>query len=114
MKIRMWYGDTDTYQGRAFHHFYSQSLSSASVVIYAGHSGLGEYLSPEAIYRRSGLKLNLPKERYQILFFNGCNSYPYYNLEYFAKKSTEQDPNGTKNLDIITNGLPTYFYAIPP
>lgn len=48
---------------------------------------------------------------YQMIYWAGCNSYSYYTKPFFDFKANlrEQDPNGTKSLDIISNGLPSYF-----
>lgn len=51
-------------------------------------------------------------EKYQMVYWGGCNSYSYYTLPFFEFKSHVAngiDPNGTKGLDIIANGLPSYF-----
>src|SRR5690349_6278504 len=49
---------------------------------------------------------------YQLVYWGGCNSYSYYTLPFFDLKtefSNGADPKGTKNLDIIANGLPSLF-----
>ena len=92
-----------------FHHAYRHALEKASVMIYDGHSGLGGHLDLEAIESANGFSIKIPKDRYQIYFFNSCTSYSYYNTKYFEKKKTSTDRKGTKNLDILTNGLETYF-----
>ncbi|GIL17358.1 MAG: hypothetical protein BroJett040_11090 [Oligoflexia bacterium] len=107
IEILLFFGPTSLYGGSHFHHFIKYSLENDSVMIYAGHSGLGEYLNLTKIEMRNGFKVAFP-EKYQIYFFNGCSSYPYYNSYYFSRKG------GTKNLDILTNGLATYFSAIVP
>jgi hypothetical protein len=45
---------------------------------------------------------------YQIIYWAGCNSYSYYTLPFFKFKG------GTKNLDIIANGLPSFFSLNAP
>lgn len=40
---------------------------------------------------------------YQLIYWAGCNSYSYYTLPFFKLKG------GSKNLDIISNGLPSFF-----
>lgn len=114
MRVRLFFGPTDTYSAEGFFKFYQQALQQASLLVYAGHSGLGEYLDLPTLQRQSGLSFAMPRDRYQVLFFNGCSSYPYYNQQYLKLKMSAQDPRGTKNLDIITNGLATLFYAITP
>lgn len=48
---------------------------------------------------------------YQIIYWAGCNSYSYYTKPFFDFKANliDQDPIGSKSLDIISNGLPSYF-----
>lgn len=49
---------------------------------------------------------------YQVVYWGGCNSYSYYTLPFFefkAQASAGLDPRGTRGLDIIANGLPSYF-----
>ncbi len=51
-------------------------------------------------------------DQYQLVYWAGCNSYSYYTLPFFdlkAKKNPTMDPRGTKNLDIISNTLPSLF-----
>ena len=42
-------------------------------------------------------------DRYQVIYWAGCNSYSYYTIPFFAFKG------GSKNLDIIANGLSSLF-----
>jgi hypothetical protein len=79
-----------------FIKYFSQALVDSQLVAYDGHSGLGGNLEYD---RFSSLKL---PNFYQIFFFNGCSSYPYFNQMYFNQK-----PAGKKNLEVITAGLPT-------
>ncbi len=51
-------------------------------------------------------------DQYQLIYWGGCNSYSYYSLPFFkfkAAKDPQNDPNGTKKLDILGNGLPSLF-----
>ena len=52
-----------------------------------------------------------PTSDYQLVYWAGCNSYSYYTQPFFQFKATlnPQDPKGTKGLDIISHGLPSYF-----
>ena len=79
-----------------FSSAFTEALKNSHLVAYDGHSGLGGNLDFErfALDKLPGF--------YQIFFFNGCSSYPYFNNMYFSKK-----PAGKKNLEIITAGLPT-------
>lgn len=114
VRYRIFFGASTIYEGLAFQRFLSYSLMNASIVLYAGHSGLGEYLNLDLMQNNAQLKMTANQQRYQIYYFNSCSSYPYYNSQYFNLKRTAADPKGTKNLDIITNGLSTLFLAIAP
>jgi hypothetical protein len=82
--------------------------------MYGGHSGLGGHLDMPSMERMEGFTLTPPKDRYQIYYFNSCTSWTYYNLPYLRRKATESDPKGSKNLDILANGLETYFTVMGP
>lgn len=96
-----------SFSSKAFHHVYKDALENSSVIIYDGHSGLGGNLNVSYIESYREFKIKLDKNQYQILFFNSCSSYPYYNNDYFYMKSNSINKKGTKNLDIITAGLST-------
>jgi hypothetical protein len=83
-------------QDETFVEYFSEALTTSQIVSYDGHSGLGGNLEYERF-----LANKLPGF-YQIFFFNGCSSYPYFNQMYFSQK-----PAGKKNLEVITAGLPT-------
>ena len=93
----------------AFHWFYKDAIENASIMLYGGHSGLGAHLDLDSIEENLGETINFNTKRYQIFFFDSCTSYRYYNNMYFDRKKTAKDPNGTKKLDIFTNGLATTF-----
>jgi hypothetical protein len=116
--VRMFFGVTNVGHDGAgwFYQFLADSLQNNSVMIYSGHSSLGQGLNLGQIERYLGFGFHLVpnKDRYQIYYFNGCSSYGYYNQDYFARKATPQDPNGTQNLEVLTNGLSTYFYTMGP
>lgn len=50
-------------------------------------------------------------KKYQLVYWGGCNSYSYYTEPFFKLKASlsNDDPNGTRYLDIIANALPSYF-----
>ncbi len=51
--------------------------------------------------------------QYQLIYWGGCNSYSYYTKPFFelkARAANGSDPKGTKSLDIVANGLPSYFH----
>jgi hypothetical protein len=110
LKVFMFFGESGIDErSTPFHFAYRHALEKASVMIYDGHSGLGGHLDLDSIEAANQFQIKIPKDRYQIYFFNSCTSYSYYNTLYFEKKKTATDRKGSKNLDILTNGLETYF-----
>ncbi len=79
-----------------FHQQLIPALETSDIFVYDGHSGLGANLALEYFP-----EINFNQKLYQLFFFNGCSSYPYYNETYFEAKG------GSKYLDIMTSGLPT-------
>ena len=73
------------------------------MLLYDGHSGLGDNLD---LARFTGAKLD--PEKYQLFVFNGCSTYPYLNGMYFRAKG------GSRNLDVITAGLPEFATSSGP
>lgn len=80
-----------------------------------GHSRVGSGFDAEIFWN---MVVNSPDyysvtPGYQLVYWGGCNSYSYYTLPFFefkARVANGADPNGTKGLDIIANGLPSYFH----
>jgi hypothetical protein len=71
------------------------AIRKADVFIYNGHSYIGAGpLDPE-LYRKEDFTSG-----YQLLWFDSCISYNYYEKDFFTIKD-----GGSKNLDLITNGL---------
>lgn len=71
------------------------AIKNSDVFLYNGHSYIGYGPLDPSNFRAS----DFPSS-YQILFIDGCVSYNYYNADYVPLKS-----GGTKNLDIIVNGM---------
>jgi hypothetical protein len=110
--VRLFFAPSDIEEdSRAFHYFYRDSLANAAMMIYDGHSGLGDFLDVDDVEKAEKFKIPLNQNRYQIYFFNSCSSYPYYNEMYFSRKATSEDPKGIRKLNIITDGLSTGFVA---
>jgi hypothetical protein len=99
----------------SFYGFLKDSYETGGVMMYSGHSSLGRGLNLAEIESWMNVKLQPDCKNYQIYFFNGCSSYGYYNQDYFARKAAcgNGDAKGTRNLDVLTNGLETYFVAMP-
>lgn len=84
------------------------------VFAWFGHSRVGGAFDAQTfrgMLRRDPDYYSL-SPNYQVIYWGGCNSYSYYTLPFFelrAQTSQGRDPKGTKGLDIIANGLPSYF-----
>jgi hypothetical protein len=103
--VRLFWGVTNIGdESNAFFCMAKEAAERGSVFLYAGHSRVGlldlKYMGDQI---DSPIKMN--HNQYQLYGFFGCSSYSYYNLSYFAAKASNTDPEGTKNADIITNGV---------
>jgi hypothetical protein len=78
---------------------YLEAFWHADVFSYTGHSHFGHGPLEPTHYWRG----NFP-ERYQVMLVNSCLSYNYYDLDF-----VEMHPNGSRDLDIVMNGLPAYW-----
>lgn len=90
-----------------FFAFAGNVMKLTDLFIYSGHSYEGRYFNLQKLFQAGGR--GLPLNKYQIMFFNACTTYSYYNFNYFKAKRSAQDPRGTKNLDLMTNGIGTPF-----
>ncbi|QDK36189.1 hypothetical protein [Bdellovibrio sp. NC01] len=94
------------YKNVTFAKFFKNALEKADVVIYEGHSGLGGNLDIPALEEKAGKITFDPKKR-QLFFFDSCSSYSYYLSTFEAQKSKGK-------IDILTQGLQSYFWAELP
>ncbi len=98
-------------ESNAFYCMAKEAAERGSVFLYSGHSRVGgldlQYMSDQI-----GAPIKMNQGQYQIYGFFGCSSYSYYNLSYFEAKASSADPDGTRNTDIITNGITGSFYAM--
>lgn len=81
---------------------------------WLGHSRVGNGFDADRFARMVKLEPSYytVSTDYQIIYWGGCNSYSYYTLPFFelkARAARGSDPRGTKNLDVIANGLPSWF-----
>lgn len=98
LRVEVMLSDTDySSDDETFRTYYLEALKDSDIVVYDGHSGLGANIGAEYLENFA-----LGKQ-YQVLFLNGCSSYPYFNGQYFGAKV-----GGAKNMEIITSGLSTY------
>ncbi len=84
------------------------------VFAWFGHSRVGSGFDANTFGRLVAQNPNYYSitTEYQAIYWAGCNSYSYYTVPFFkfkADASKGLDPQGTKNLDIIANGLPSLF-----
>lgn len=78
---------------------------------WMGHSRVGSGFDADQFARmlKSNPGFYSIADHYQLIYWGGCNSYSYYTAPFFKFKVSSEDPNGTKGLDIISNGLPSLF-----
>ncbi len=89
-----------------FAKFFKNALEKADVVVYNGHSGLGGNLDIASLEEKAG-KINFDPKKRQNFFFDSCSSYSYYLSLFESKKSRGK-------IDVITQGLQSYFWAEVP
>lgn len=107
--VRLFWGVTNIGEDSvAFFCMAKEAAERGSVFLYAGHSRVG-LLDLKYMGDQIGAPIKMNNDQYQIFGFFGCSSYSYYNLSYFAAKASKSDPEGTKNADIITNGVTGSF-----
>lgn len=92
--------------GPAFNTRYQAATEKADLVVYEGHSGLGANIN--ALARSTGAQAG----KYQLVYLFGCQTLAYLEPVMHEKRialnGADRDPEGTKFLDIIANGLPAY------
>jgi len=81
-----------------------RAIQTSDIFVYNGHSYIGYGPLDPSRYSAS----DFPSS-YQILVINGCVSYNYYEQDYIPLKQ-----GGTKNLDLITNGLESWVSGSGP
>ena len=81
-----------------------RGIKTSDVFVYNGHSYIGYGpLDPSRFHQG-----DFP-DSYQLLAINGCVSYNYYEKDYFPLKT-----GGTKNMELITNGLESWVNESGP
>jgi len=93
--------------GPAFDARYTELSSAADVIVYNGHAGLGQNV------RALANKGRFVSGKYLMLFMNGCDTFAYVDGSLAQKRAAlnPDDPGGTKYMDIVTNGMPSYFHS---
>ncbi len=109
--VSLFFGETDIREASAatFHQLYKKYLESYNIVLYNGHAGTGKNINLGLIKETSGLTIQPNRNMYQILLLGACFPYAYYVKDYFSTKATSADPRGSKNLDILAEGVEGNF-----
>ena len=77
---------------------YLEAFWYGDVFLYNGHSHFGHGPLEPTLYGPQNFN-----DRYQIMLVNSCISFNYYHEDFLKMK-----PGGSKNLDMVLNGLPSY------
>ncbi len=83
---------------------HKRAIKTSDVFVYNGHSYIGYGPLDPSHFSASDFP-----STYQIMFVNGCVSYNYYEKDYIPLK-----PGGTKNLELVTNGLESWVNGSGP
>ncbi len=95
--------------GPGFDTWYHERSSDADLIIYNGHAGLG------ANIRALASKGEWVEGQYVVVFMNGCDTYAYVDSALFDAHAAvnDDDPIGSKYVDIVTNAKPAFFASMP-
>jgi hypothetical protein len=93
----------------AFNARYEGLTPTADVIMYNGHAGLGQNV------RALAAKGRWVPNKYQVFFMNGCDTFAYVDgsLAQARAQLNPDDPTGTKNMEFITNAMPSFFSSMP-
>ena len=83
---------------------HKRAIKNSDVFVYNGHSYIGYGPLDPSNFSESDFP-----DSYQVMVVNGCVSYNYYEKDYFPLKN-----GGTKNLELITNGLESWVNESGP
>lgn len=100
VEVRWFYGYEDgSFEARQHAQWrYLEAFWHGDVFLYNGHSHFGHGPLEPTLYGPRNFN-----ERYQIMLVNSCISFNYYHEDFLRMK-----PGGSKNLDMVVNGLPSY------
>jgi hypothetical protein len=103
LEIRSFYGYEDGSPDARQHAQwrYLEAFWHGDVFLYNGHSHFGHGPLEPTLYRGQ----NFP-QRYQIMLVNSCISFNYYHQDFL-----DMHPGGSRNLDVVVNGLPSYVWG---
>jgi hypothetical protein len=98
------FGPTDIFSNTPAEHWTTarNGLQTDDLVIYAGHSGLGENMSVENIEKHTNKKMNIKElPDYQLVAFLSCYTYTYFGLDLVERYSRAQKE---KKIDLLFTG----------
>ena len=89
----------------SFDKRYAELSAGADLIVYNGHAGLGSNVASLA------LKGAFFPGKYQIVFFDGCDTFAYADDTLATRRAAlnTDDPTGTKYMDVVTNAMPAFF-----
>jgi hypothetical protein len=95
--------------GFGFWNKYEELTPTADFIVYNGHSGLGaniQKLAGKGVWATG---------QYSVVFMNGCDTYAYVDsaLADAHAAVNDDDPDGTKYLDVVANAMPSFFRSMP-
>lgn len=101
-----------SWSGEEFASRYNPATEEADYVAYAGHAGLGGNI--QKLQSLGKFKAG----QYQVFVYDGCDTFAYIDKTLFDKKKAANgvanDPEGTKDLDLVLNALPTPWTSGDP
>ena len=94
--------------GRTFDDRYEALSTTADLIVYNGHAGLGSNI------RALAQKGQWTTGQYVIVFMNGCDSYAYIDsaLADAHADVNADDSVGTKYVDLVSNARPSFFASM--
>ena len=95
--------------GATFNKRYEALSGDADMIAYNGHAGLG------ANIRALASKGKFLAGQYQIFFMNGCDTFAYVDEQLLEAHAVlnDDDPIGTRYVDMVTNVMPSFFSSMP-
>jgi len=96
LQFRLLFGTESSWSVRSY---FKEAFKNGDVVLYDGHSYIGSGPLDPGNYSPSDFA-----GRYQVFVFNSCVSFNYYGVDYFDLKA-----GGSKNLDLVTNGIEVWI-----
>lgn len=95
--------------GAAFDTRYGALSTRADLIAYNGHAGLGSRV------RGLASKGRFVAKQYLIIFMNASDTFAYGDGGLAQRRTglNGDDPAGTKYLEVVSNGMPTYFSSMP-